>query len=62
MFETHLPFVTMIMVTPFHKVFNSSTNGLRYTSMFSFVIDYFPRINKASVMKNHLVVNHGGKL
>ncbi len=60
MFETHLP--QSHQWSKLHKVSNSSTNDSRYTSMLSFVIDSFFGINRDNITKNHLVVNHGGKL
>ncbi len=54
--------VTSIVFTPSHNVFNSSTNGCKYTSILSFFMDFFPCINNTIITKNLFVVNHGGKL
>jgi len=54
--------VTSRVLTPFHSLFNSSIDGYKYMSTFSFFMDSLPCINKVNIMKNHFVVNQGGKL
>jgi hypothetical protein len=48
--------------TPFHKSYNSSIKGSKYTSTLLDVQDFLPGMIKATLKKCLLVTNHGGKL
>ncbi len=54
--------VTSTILTLPHSHSNSSTKGCKYTSMFSFFMDFKTNINNVSVIKNFFVVSHGDKL
>jgi hypothetical protein len=48
--------------TPFHKSYNSSIKGSKYTSTFLDVQDYLLGMINVNLKKCLLVTSHGGKL